>query len=785
MGSGSKKTTVGYWYSFSIHMGACRGPINTLRHIKVGGLTAWTGEQETSGLINIDEPALFGGEEKEGGIKGTFEVFMGNAGQTFSSLFKTLMGGFVPDFIGTTTFGYRGKIAANNPYPKPWAFRIARWNEGWDIDTANSFRAAPWYPNKARVILDDGRGGQIFAMNPAHIIYECFTNRLWGRGLDPSRLIEDSFVSAANTLCDEAFGLCLKWTRQGDINEFINTVLNHIGAVRYTDNETGNIGIRLIRADYDPDDLVEFSYDSGLLAIEEDETGGGDSAFSEVVVNYVDAATGEEASTRAQSLAIVQSLGDVASTTAAYPGLPTAALAQRVATRDLNQQGAFLKRFKIVLDRRGWKLSRGMVFKITAADRGLSAVVLRVGAIEDSDLKDGRINVTAVQDVFGLPTSGYTIPELPGTWTPPDNSAVDVVTDRIEETTYRDLARLLAPADLASLDDADGRLEVLALAPTGTAINYDLATAATGETLEVRGEGDWTPSALTTGALGYYDTLATFAPDADLSGAQAGETALIDDEIVAILSVDDVAKEITMARGVADTIPDEHSADTRMWFFQDATGSDNRTYATTEVVDVKLLTRTPSEVLDIGDASTNTITMAARQARPYPPGDLQVNTIPFGTFETDLEVASGEVDLTWTHRDRELQADQLVPHEDASVGPEAGTTYTVRVYDGASLLRTVTGITGTSWTYDGSMISTDGEPTEEAWTFKVKSVRGGLDSWQEYEFQVHRRMSRSIEVAEPTALAVTGFAVEVGASWALDPGAASLVIAGYNPTITL
>ncbi len=783
---GSKKTTVGYWYEFAIHMGACRGPINTLRHIKVGDLTAWTGEQTTNGEFQIDQENLFGGETKEGGIGGTFGAYLGYPGQLFSTLFKSLMGGLVPEFRGVTTFTFRGKIAANNPYPKPWMFRIARWDQGWDIDPANPLRLTAWYPIKSRVILDDGRGGQIFAMNPAHILYECFTNRLWGRGLDPSLLDETSFVSAANVLCDEAFGLCLKWTRQGELNEFINTVLSHIGAIRFTDNETGKIGIRLIRADYDPASLVEFGYNTGLLAIEEDETGGGDSAFSEVIVNYVDAATGKEASTRAHSLAIMQSLGDIASTTAAYPGLPTASLAQRVATRDLNQQAAFLKRFKLTLDRRAWKLSRGMVFKLTAADRGLSSVVLRVGAIEDSDLKDGRIYVTAIEDVFGLPTSGYVTPELPGAWTPPNNTALDVAVSRLEETTYRDLARLLPPAELAAVTDTDCRFEILAAPPSGTAINYDLVTAATGEPLTVRGTGDWTPSALTDAALGYYDTLVSFEAASDLSAAAPGEAAIINNEIVSILTVNDTTKEITIARGVADTIPDEHALGSRMWFFEDATGSDDRTYATTEDVDVKLLTRTPSDLLDIASASLDTITVAGRQARPYPPGDMKVNTIPFGTFESALNVATGDVVLAWTHRDRELQADQLVPHGDASVGPEAGTTYTIRIYDGVTLKRTTTGITGTTWTYTGAMITSDGEPTAPEWTFRVKSVRGGLDSWQEYAFTVRRRLSRTIELPAPVALTITPLAPTVAASWSFTlPSPTPLVITGYAPTLSL
>lgn len=781
---GGKKATVGYWYSFSILMGISRGPINVLRQVEVGDRDAWTGDQGDGQAIEINHPGLFGGEEKEGGIVGTLTTFFGAASQVFSSSFKGLMGGRVSDMRGIATFTFRGKIAANNPYPKPWRFRVARWDEGWDTDeSGDPYRSAPWYPAKARIMLSDGRGGFIYAMNPAHILYECYTNRVWGRGHHPSELLEDAFVSAANTLCDEAFGLCLKWTRQGDIDEFIKMVHQHIGSAEFRDAETGKVGIRLVRADYDPNDLVVFGYDTGLLEIEEDETGGGDSAFSEIVVKYVDARTGEDATERAQSLAIMQSLGDIASTTVSYEGVPTASLALRLAARDLDQQATFLKRFKVVLDRRGWQLSPGHVFKVNASDYGLAEVILRVGSIVDSELKDGRITVTAIQDVFGLPATGYTEPTLPGAWTPPDNTALAVTTARVEEVTYRDLVRSLSPTELAAVDATETRIAIFAEAPSGTAINYDIASAATGETLAVNGSGDWTLGGLLAADVGHYDDTITLDSSADLSTVAAGETILIDDEIMGVLAVG--SGELTVSRGVLDTIPTPHAADAKVWFVEDSYGTDDRNYTTGEDVAVRLLTRTSSAVLDIGAAPEETKTLAGRQSAPYPPGDVQVNAVPFGTFEADLEVASGEVDLTWTHRDRVLQADQLLEHEAGSVGPEAGTTYEIDVYDGVTLLRSVTGETGTAWTYDSSMISADGEPTEEAWTFHLRSRRDGLASLQEYVMLIRRRLSQDVVVGATGTVVIPGYAPEVTSDWNVTPGVQAVEIVGYPPNISL
>ena len=745
---GGKKTTVGYKYSFSIHKGLSRGPLNLIKHVKVGGLTAWEGSASGNTDIQINQPSLFGGDEKEGGVVGTLSVFMGGAAQVFSSTFKALMGGLVPDFRGVATLFWRGQIGSNNPYPKPWTFRVARWADGWDLDGTPG-RTEPWYEAKALILMADG---EIHAMNPAHIIYQCFTDRRWGRGLPPDLIDEESFTSAANTLCAEMFGLCLKWNRQEDVGEFIKTILSHIGGTYYDDPATRKVGLRLIRADYDPDELPVFDYTSGLLEVIEDETGAGDSMFSEVIVTYTNPIDGSEASVSEKSIALQQANGDVASTTAAYPGVPTAELALRLARRDLDMQAAN-RRFKVVLDRRGWRITPGLPFKISAPDRGLSEVIVRAGQVEDGEMTDGRITVTAVEDFFGLPASSYSEPELPGAWSPPDNSAVIPSTRRLEEANYRDLALAMSDGDLAALADDASLFVVLAKQPSGTAISYDIASAAAGENMAVRGNGNWTPTETIDGALGYYDTLVAFDPSADLSAVQVDEAILVDDEIMRVDAVDNDAKTISVARGCADTLPQTHVSGARAWFYEDLTGTDGRDYAATETVSVEVLTITPSDRLDIGEAPEDTIEMGGRQARPYPPGGMRVNGDPFGALGS---VYGGEIELTWTHRDRVLQDDRLVEHEAANIGPEAGTTYTIRVYDGTTLLRTTTGVTADNWTYDAGMIASDGEPAALGWWFEIESERDGLVSWQKYRFFVPRRAAVTLSGGTAGAVIVAG-----------------------------
>src|SRR5690606_18884376 len=111
-----------------------------------------------------------------------------------------------------------------------------------------------------------------------------------------------------------------------------------------------------------------------------------------------------------------------------------------------------------------------------------------------------------------------------------------------------------------------------------------------------------------------------------------------------------------------------------------------------------------------------------RWSLPYAPGALK-----FSDSETSDKVYPAEVYGTittgWNHRDRLLQADQLVDTDDASVGPEDGTTYTVRYEQPpGTVVHTETSITGTvaaAYTF----------PADGLARIEVEAVRDGLASW--------------------------------------------------------
>lgn len=705
MGS-SKKQTVGHRYLFGLHMGLARGPLDEIVEIRVGDREAWKGSITKTSRIFINKPDLFGGDKGEGGIKGWLDVLMGDASQAVLPMLGALHGTPTPAFRGVTTQYFDGQIAANNPYPKPWKMRVRRALAGWD--------GAPWYPEKAVIPLANGA---IRAMNPAHILVECLTNRDWGRGLDRGVLDEASYRAAADALHTEGFGLCLRWNRQSSIADFMQVVIDHVGAAQYTDRSTGRLTLKLLRDDYRVEDLPLFDYESGLLAIEEDEGGAQDGAINQLIVTWYDPIKDEERQIRVEDLAGIQATGGVASSTTDYKGLPTAELAGRVATRDLTIACSGLKRLKLRLDRRGGILSPGGVFRIRDPFRGLDNLVLRVGTFDDGKLAEGAITVAAVQDVFGLPATAYLEPQPP-VWTPPDRIPQPPPNRRLMEASYRDLATVLNASALAAVPVDAGAVLAVAEQATGLALNYVLTTrVGSGEFTEAD-VGDWCPTAVLADAMVATTTTVQLASGRGLDQITAGTAALVEEEIVRVVAIDPQAQTATLARGCADTVPAPHAAGARIWFFDDFAANDPTDYSAGETVQAKLLTRTSSAQLDPALTPVDTIKLAQRQARPYPPGDLKINGLRYPAS------IDGDLAVSWAHRDRRLQADQLVDHGQGSIGPEAGTAYVVRLLDAIAghALDNPAALTGTNYA----------SPLRGAFRVRaeISATRDGLASWQ-------------------------------------------------------
>lgn len=723
MGSG-KKQTIGYRYYMGLYMGECLGPVDALREIRVGDRMVWDGNLQTawskvfgvnvpltvpatgpitsSRTITILAPEVFGGDKGEGGIVGKLEVRMGEPTQMPSAYLQSLVPGPWPAARGLFTTVFNGQVSAMNPYIKNWTKKVSRWRAGW--------KKGLW--QGGLVQIDEG-------MNPAHIIYQVRTE---GMGHPIEVIDEASFLAAAQVLKDEGLGLCLKWSRSVPAGEFMDMVCDHIGGMRIEDPVTGLTKLVLVRPDYDAATLAEIG-PGQIIELMEWQQPMLENSVNEITVVYRDIATNKDAAVTYQNLASVQAQGRVVSSRKNYPGLWNAMLAGRVAAREVAAVSSLPCRVKIRVRRDAGPFERGQVRALSWPRRGVARMPVRILDVDEGTQTETAVVLTVGQDVAGMAAASYIQPS-DSAWVEPDTKPKPVTVQRLQEASYRDLATTLGAPDLAALSPDVGYLTSIGVRPSSVAFGYTLQTRLGNAAFAEAGTADFAPTGLLTTAMPAKSepTAIALAAGVSLDAVEVGSEALIDDELVRVVSIDPVAATLTVARGCVDTVPMQHAVSTRVWFTDEYVGFDAREYLANESPQAKLLTRTSQGELNPDLATSISLTMRRRQVRPYPPGRLRING---DSYPAEAWGTGGTVVATWAHRDRLLQADQLVDSEQPSVGPEPGTTYTVRWYLDGNLARTQANVSGATDSYLPPVGS--GGKTLRV---EVEAIRDGFTSWQ-------------------------------------------------------
>ena len=690
---GSKRTKTGYRYFMSLHMGVSLG-LDDLVEIKVSDKTAWKGTISTANrsTISINQPNLFGGDEAEGGIQGSMIIMRGAADQPALAELEMMYGtvireGYyenvgvdypgskgdwvppiiepaaVPAYRGCVTFFYDGLICSNSPYPKPWSFRARRTISNWD--------GATWYPEKATIWMSNN---QIKAMNPAHIIYEAQTNRVWGRGFASSQIDVASFKATADQLYTEGFGLCLAWRRQDSIQAFIQEVLDHIGAAMFVDRMTGLWRLDLIRDNYDVATLPSFNFSTGLLRIEEDNNASNDLVTNQTIISYIDPITNESRPARAENLAAIQRHGIILQNKN-YNGLPTIDIAGRVAARDMKVAQSGLKRFKVVLDRSAYALQPASVFKLELPERGINSIVVRAVRVEHDSITNGEITVTAVQDVFGLPATNF-IQDQPSLWQPPNLDPVQITIVKLLEIPYAQLLENFTVEDIGRMTN-QAYLMPLARKPNTLQQDFNILAKTLSDSAYVDvGEGQYIFNASLAEAvpLGASSVLVTLTQTIDESIVSVGQCVLIDDEIFRVDAVLNTGNQVMLARGCIDTVPKAHSLNTMVWFYGDVATAAERTFTGGQVVNLKLLSRTTTGEFSEASANVLSITGQNRIARPYPPANVLLNDVAYPATVSALNKVS------WRFRNRVVQGTSIVDQQAVTTVIEVGVTYSIKLY---------------------------------------------------------------------------------------------------------
>lgn len=754
-------------YRLSVHFGLCTGPVDALRYVEVDEKGAWYGEVNTMSRLDLYQPNLFGGAQKEGGLDGIAWYLPGDENQVLpdalaNRLVPGATGAQIPGFRGMASIffvgsddrvvnvpgapvesnvgGYQLPIVSrivgplnllpgfvwghNNPYIKNPAFRLQRRSRGLTEETA-----VIQDPTNA-ISPDDIRKDS----NPAHIIYECLTNTDWGMANDAALIDTTSFNLAADTLFNENFGLSFQWDRNTTVQAFVDSVIKHIEGAIYIHPTSGLWTLKLFRADYDTADLPTYDTSNSTITSFGRRLLG--ETINEMTITWTNPRNLKSEPITVQDLGNIIQQGTTIPDKRDFPGIRRRDIAALICQRELRSAAAPLATATVKVMRSGYSLVPGSVIKLTSVEHDLNAVVFRVLEVNYGRVGQRDITLTLLEDIFARPYAVHFT-----------GQAEYAAPTRSIATDLTNVQFMTAPAYWSPrlindpIDDASALVVALAPPNNSDSFSYELWSE------QVNDNGDLEYALLKTNSLLRRAVLSlplvaeattTMALPIGTNGVPPKLNGFLvignSDglrEIAFLSAFDEGTNQWTVQRGVLDTIPRAWPAATVVYTLDlDTPVADTVERALSETVKYKLLPSTTVGPLPLESATERTYTVLNRPQRPIRPANCKLGNVGFGPF------IAGDAPFTasWANRNRLLEDVQVLYWTSPGIAAEVGQTTTLKIYgedsnSGAPLtpVNTITGLTGESRELDDA----DFLGLEAGWVEFV-AVRDGLESYQSY-----------------------------------------------------
>lgn len=728
-------TVVGYRYYVGMDLGLCCGPVDKFLAIMVDDKILWQGDLTGPNpqTLNINKPNFMGGDEKQGGIIANLHLYFGSMDQPADDYFRGQTG-CKSGYQGICRVVVPGKsqnsgYIGTSTYMQPWHFVLKR------------------IPNR----LGLGAAAEINGdANPAEIMYELLTDDFWGASVKPDTIDTKTFVDAGKVLASELLGMSLLLDSQQTCEDIINDVKKYINATVYTNPATGLLELKLIRDDYDINTLPRLD-PSNVIDIKQTSAGWYETV-NEIKVNYTERMlaynpqssgdTNEDGipdnevqyafktrTAQAQDLAnyFLQDEA-ILSTTMGLPALSNMSIATNVAYKNLSTASQPFAKLELTANRETADLLPGAPFRVDWPDYQYYGKVFRVIDTEDGELVDSNVKISALEDIFGIAHGAYgKITETtPGwtNWKPINTDPAPIVYTQLVEVPYISwsLERIIVAMVSRPNKNTDkyrsyGRVDEEKgfyyltdnknFMPCATLVGVYKAESDAIDEVGFRIK-----------AISDCDALVSVTQADLLNTARNG--CWIDGEMMAWRDViDEGGGYYTIkgvARGVADTVPAEHTNGSRVWIVSLTPGKTKAglpvgvnlvqnpaVYAisspmveppigrlTTDMTFyTKFVPGSSSGFLEDSKGTKASITTKSRAWRPYPPGRIRVNN---EAWPKQLHIsASQALQITWAHREKLFQ--QTRTQDDVSDPLEANTEYVVNVYCNNNLAYTFSKIT--------------------------------------------------------------------------------------------
>ena len=528
-------------------------------------------------------------------------------------------------------------------------------------------------------------------INAVHVLRDCLTDNTWGYGYSEGAIDETSWLNAAITCYNERLGFSWLWS-SGTLEEFISNVLEHIQGNIYQDHKTGKFMINLVRKIETTTGLLELNNFNSFNINDFHRSSIGD-LVSSVTIKYRDAATGKSAtSPPATDLALSQRQSVPIEKVITYDGVKTIEVAQKLALRQLQQLSHPAYSFSIEANRDAENMHKGDAFIVNRPDYHPTPLIMRVVDLDLGTMTNGRININCVQDVFAAADAIYITPPL-SAWVSPTTDPINAPYRILNEVPYYLVATTEGDAFAQGVPTTQGYIGQGAASPSPDSIQASLWTDA-GAGYVARSVLDFCFTAQVNSFMSKTVTSLQITNVIDIELLTVNHFVQIGNELLGVTNI--VGNTLTVIRGVLDTVPEEHNVTDRIFGWHDYLATDDIAYLLGEVVNTKVTTVTPKGELALAAATINSITIAGRMHRPYPPGNLTIN----GVYWPSFSFVGINIPITWAHRNRFQQTTGLIDYYTASITTEASVTYSVTLKrtDTMATLYSTTGLTGTSAT---------------------------------------------------------------------------------------
>lgn len=672
----SQTVITSYRYLIGFDLGICLGPGVLLEQIKAeGGKIVWDGRgAEAGGDDEVYNISIQGQPNMGGGL----EFYSGNFDQIASPYITANPSH--PWWSGSPT------ITEYSKYPGICHIVFVQFYIGDDnaVPPRFSFVVKNLTKNlsEAYSVMQNGKD-----LNPMEIVYTLLTER-WGLGgLDSSLIDIDNFLAAAQSLYTTGLGMSLIVSGEKTIKQVLEECMRNCDGVLYQDPVTDKIKVKLIRNDYDLEELLVLDESNIIGDLDDFGRTTWEETFNQVRVNFQSRDFNYQSQVIvAQDFANINYNNKIKSTTYNAPGIKDSGAAVYIGSKQLELLSSPILKCNFKANRIAKDLRPGDVFILNWSPYNMTNAVMRVVKIDLGTLTDNSITISCVQDRFAKDLVSF---KDNGTSEHEniDVTAAETVDFRIyEPPLFLSVGEDFIDQDVINKYDYQSKVMVLAKPPNEQAVSFSVFMskeetpdkyAAIMRDQPYTGAGYLESSFGKTTAAGISGidttsnpiiygldkkTIANLVNNPTFEDARDGSSLiLIGGELLCFVGFTDLgAGRIqlgdiywAMLNSTLNRSNAPYPAGTTVYFIKKGSNiSSNFFYPiTTDDTYYKIQTKTPIGVLDINTISPYTKSMVSGWERfPLPPTYLTVNGSR--AFSVNVSGGGGDFLIAWKPRSR-------------------------------------------------------------------------------------------------------------------------------------